>query len=194
MRAHGNPVLTTIRVLNRAMSTRHKRRLFRQILRSQNPARVMQRVASALGTISSSLQSIKGKQSPPRCDSSARGPDGSPAEWMRWRQHLSKMRQWQRCAGHHLSSRGRVATKDHLPLEDITTSLCRTGPREAEPSGQLHSLYPGQGYRPSPASLVPALRLRPPSPRPPREGSGVSAPTAHAQEARACAPRRLRSF
>lgn len=55
-------VLTTIGILNRTMSTRgHKRLLFGQILRSQNPAGVMQGAAPALGTISSPLQSIKGK-------------------------------------------------------------------------------------------------------------------------------------
>lgn len=72
-----HPVLTTTGILNTIME--HKRILFGQILRSQNPARVMQHATSALGTISFSLQSIKGKQSPARCDSSARGPDGSTA-------------------------------------------------------------------------------------------------------------------
>lgn len=47
--------LTTTGILNKTMNTAHKSLLFAQILKSQNPPRVMQRAASAPGKISSSL-------------------------------------------------------------------------------------------------------------------------------------------
>lgn len=94
--------------------------------------------------------------------------------------------------------RGALPPRTTAPLlprpEAITTSLCRTGPREAEFSGHLRSLCHGRGCRPSLAPSAERLHERPPPPPPRPPGDGVRAPTAHAHTARACAPRRLPLF
>lgn len=166
-------VLTTIGILNRTMSTRgHKRLLFGRILRSQNPAGVMQGAAPALGIISSPLQSIKGKtelrqlrQGPGHLCSRTKAPTATPQRGALPPPpptFLPRRREYPPpCAA---QGRGRYNLADN-------SVLCARAVSAAQP--QPHPQH---------------------RPRPPGKGSGVRAPTAHAQAARACVLRRLRSF
>lgn len=49
------------------------------------------------------------------------------------------------------------------PLEGITTSLCRTGPREAQLSEQLRSLCHGRGFRPPQPRRAATIAPAPPA-------------------------------